>query len=119
MADRSLHNQPIQETSDYEQGKVRDKINQAQVMNVLKEVFPNLWLIGQELLENHTNAWLLVLISRELARIHTSNGGQGWGKVTVEISKDSALFIRGENAIKTEEPLIQKYDEDINQYEKP
>lgn len=115
MSEQTLRSQDVVEVSDYEKQKLADKANQDKIMEMLKTAFPNLYLIGLELIEPRpVNAWVLVNVARALGRIAKENNGKDWGRVVCEIQNGKVIFVKSVDVSRINDFLLQQnYDEDI------
>lgn len=113
MAEQTQRNQDNVEISDYDKQKLADQTNRKLIMDVLRKVHPNLFIIGETLEATGVNSWVICKIAQILSRISREAGGQNWGKCTIEIQDGKVLWIRGEEVLRLDDPLIKTEDEEL------
>ncbi len=74
---------------------------------MMKNVRPDMWVLMDVLDQTKINFFIMVKIARALSMISKESGGDGWGSVVIEISNNRCLFVRGINADRLDEPLIE------------
>ena len=85
-----------------DQYKVEAENNERKFLEMLKVARPDLFVLDDILRQTGINFFVLAKILHALSNIAIS----GWGDVRIEIRGGRVLFIRGEETMRLDEPLV-------------
>ena len=81
------------------------KHNMEIFLSALKDLRPDIWVLGDMLDKTKVNYKVLFQVIRHL---HHLGEGNKYGTVTVQVENGVVTFVRGEESTKVSEPLIDE-----------
>lgn len=98
------HIEPITSSNAFQ---IEQENNKRKFIEMMKNVRPDMWVLMDVLDQTRVSFFVVVKIIRALHMISREGGGDGWGECRAEIQNNRCLFVRGINADRLDEPLIE------------